>query len=40
MPPLSFLTTFLTMSVAAWSSFVIVQVAVPPLAMTMPLQPS
>ena len=32
-PPLSLTTTFLTMSVAAWSLFVIVQVAEPPLAI-------
>ena len=31
-PPLSLITSFLTISVPAWSSFVIVQVWLPPLA--------
>ncbi len=33
-PPLSFTTTFFTISVAGWSLFVTVQVAEPPFGMT------
>ena len=37
-PPLSLITTFLTISVPAWSSLVIVQVAEPPLAIATSVQ--
>jgi hypothetical protein len=33
-PPLSFTTTFFTISVAGWSLFVMVQVADPPFGIT------